>query len=84
MVVTPVSPHMLFDRSMVLGPHATVRLEVCGHRPATVSVDGRHLGELTDGQAVECTASALPAKLIRFSGNNFHRILKAKFGLSDR
>jgi len=84
MVVTPVSPHMLFDRSMVLAPHATVRLEVDGHRPATVSVDGRHLAELTDGQGVECTASSLPAKLVRFSGSNFHRILKAKFGLPDR
>jgi NAD+ kinase len=84
MVVTPVSPHMLFDRSMVLAPEATVRLEVDGHRPATVSVDGRHLAELTDGQAVECTAAAIPARLVRFGGNNFHRILKAKFGLSDR
>ena len=84
MVVTPVSPHMLFDRSMVLAPEATVRLEVDGHRPATVSADGRHLAELTDGGTVECTAAAIPAKLIRFGGNNFHRILKAKFGLSDR
>jgi NAD+ kinase len=84
MVVTPVSPHMLFDRSMVLAPEATVRLEVDGHRPATVSADGRHLAELTDGQAVECTASSVPARLVRFGSNNFHRILKAKFGLSDR
>jgi len=84
MVVTPVSPHMLFDRSMVLAPEGTVRLALDGHRPATVSVDGRHLCELTDGMAVECTAAPLPAKLVRFGGSNFHRILKAKFGLADR
>jgi NAD+ kinase len=84
MVITPVSPHMLFDRSMVLAPEATVRLEVQGHRPALVSTDGQRLAELTDGQAVECTAASIPAKLVRFGGNNFHRILKAKFGLSDR
>ena len=84
MVVTPVSPHMLFDRSMVLAPDATVRLELDGHRPATVSVDGRHLAELTDGQSVWCTASSVPARLVRCSEHNFHRILKAKFGLSDR
>jgi NAD+ kinase len=84
MVITPVSPHMLFDRSMVLAPEAAVRLELTGHRPATVSADGRHLAELIDGQAVECTAASVPAKLVRFGGNNFHRILKAKFGLSDR
>jgi NAD+ kinase len=84
MVITPVSPHMLFDRSMVLAPEATVRLEVDGHRPAGVSADGRPLAELTDGQAVECTAAPNPARLVRFGGSNFHRILKAKFGLSDR
>jgi NAD+ kinase len=84
MVVTPVSPHMLFDRSMVLAPEASVRLEVQGHRPAIVSTDGQRLAELIDGQAVECTAASIPAKLVRFGGNNFHRILKAKFGLSDR
>src|SRR6185295_4952232 len=39
MVITPVSPHMLFDRSMVLAPEATVRLEVMGHRKAMVSAD---------------------------------------------
>jgi NAD+ kinase len=84
MVITPVSPHMLFDRSMVLAPDATVRLELDGDRPATVSVDGRHLGELTEGQWVSCTAASVPARLVRCSGHNFHRILKAKFGLADR
>jgi NAD+ kinase len=84
MVITPVSPHMLFDRSMVLAPEASVRLEVQGHRPAMVSTDGQRLAELSQGQAVECTAASIPAKLVRFGGNNFHRILKAKFGLSDR
>ena len=69
---------------MVLAPEATVRLEVQGHRPAIVSTDGQQLAELSDGQALECTAASIPAKLVRFGGNNFHRILKAKFGLSDR
>lgn len=84
MVITPVSPHMLFDRSMVLAPEATIRLAVDGHRPAAVSADGRHLADLYDGEAIECTAAAVSARLVRFGANNFHRILKAKFGLSDR
>ncbi|HEV3227678.1 MAG TPA: NAD(+)/NADH kinase [Acidimicrobiales bacterium] len=84
MVITPVSPHMLFDRSMVLAPEAAVRLEVVGHRTAMVSADSRQLAELSDGQAVECTAASMPARLVRFGGPDFHRVLKAKFGLSDR
>ena len=84
LVLTPVAPHMLFDRSIVFGPQTQLRVEVCGHRPATLSVDGRNLGTLNEGDAIVCTASAQSARLVTFAPRNFHRILKAKFGLSDR
>jgi NAD+ kinase len=83
-LLTPVSPHMLFDRTLVLEPTSRVRLEVAGHRPATVAVDGRILGELAVGDAVVCTASPHPARLVIFSPRDFHGILKAKFQLGDR
>jgi len=84
LVLTPVSPHMLFDRSLILGPDAIIRLEVCGHRPATLSVDGRNLGELKPGDAIEVTAAEHPARLVTFGDRDFLGILKAKFGLTDR
>jgi NAD+ kinase len=84
LVLTPVSPHMLFDRSMVLDPSTTVRLEVLGDRPATLSVDGRNVGSLHEGDAVICTESPISARLVSFGGRDFHQILKSKFGLSDR
>lgn len=84
LVLTPVSPHMLFDRSMVLDPHASLRLEVTGHRPATVSVDGRNLGTLEPGDALTCTASPRTARIVTFGDHDFLGILKSKFGLSDR
>ncbi len=82
--LTPVSPHMLFDRTLVLDPDTDVRITVAGHRAAALSVDGRMMGELAQGDAVLCTASASVARLVIFSPRNFHQILKAKFGLSDR
>jgi NAD+ kinase len=84
MLLTPVSPHMLFDRSLVLEPTTVVGLEVCGHRPATLSVDGRNQGELTEGDVVVCTAADHNARLVTFGGRDFHQIVKAKFGLEDR
>ena len=33
LLLTPVSPHMLFDRTLVLDADAEVRLTVAGHRP---------------------------------------------------
>lgn len=83
-VLTPVSPHMLFDRTLVLDPHSTLHLEVVGHRPATVSADGRNLGTLLPGDALSCTASPRTARLVTFGEHDFLGILKSKFGLSDR
>lgn len=84
LLLTPVSPHMLFDRSLVLAPSTNIRLTVEGHRSASVSVDGRRIGVLGDGDSVECTEAPCSAHLVTFGARRFHRVLKAKFGLNDR
>jgi NAD+ kinase len=84
LLMTPVSPHMLFDRSLVFAPDARVRMEVVGDRPATLSVDGHNLGTLQRGDAVTCTAATGSARFVTFGPRNFLHILKTKFGLSDR
>lgn len=83
-LLTPVSPHMLFDRTLVLEPDARTRITVAGTRPATLSVDGRVLGELAVGDSVTCTASEHVARLVIFGPRDFHGIVKAKFKLGDR
>jgi NAD+ kinase len=83
-LVTPVSPHMLFDRTLVLMPDAVVHITVAGTRSANLSVDGRVLGELDVGDAITCSASNHSARFVVFDGRDFHGILKAKFKLGDR
>ena len=83
-LLTPVSPHMLFDRTLILNCQEVVRLEVQGHRPATLSVDGQPVVDLVDGDAIECTGSPHAALLVTFGARDFHQILKSKFGLADR
>lgn len=83
-LLVPVSPHMVFDRAMVLDPTTEIRLTVAGNRPAHLSIDGRSGGPLEVGDAVVCSADPVPARLIRFGAPLFHRVLKTKFGLSDR
>ncbi|MDG2025842.1 MAG: NAD(+)/NADH kinase [Acidimicrobiales bacterium] len=84
LLLTPVSPHMLFDRSLVLAPSTRLRMTIDGHRPATVSVDGRRVAVVGDGDTIECTASSHSVRLVSFGPRQFHRVLKAKFGLNDR
>jgi NAD+ kinase len=84
LLVTPVSPHMLFDRSLVLGPDETIDIEVLDHRNAELTIDGFRITHLVPGDVIRCTASDIRARFVRFGANPFHQILKAKFGLSDR
>ena len=84
LLLTPVSPHMLFDRSLVLAPEETLRFSVCDDRSVVLTADGRELGELAAGDAVSCQGGRRPARIVTFGPRDFHQILKAKFGLSDR
>ena len=83
LLLTPVAPHTIFDRSLVLDPKSIIRLEVVGDRAATLSVDGINLGQLEAGDAVMCTASEKDALLVTFGPRNFINILKSKFGLDE-
>lgn len=83
-LLTPVSPHMLFDRSLVLDPSELVEVEVIGHRSATLSIDGQPATFLQEGDRVSVAPSDQVARFVRFGDRRFHQILKAKFGLTDR
>lgn len=83
-LVTPLSPHMLFDRSLVLGPEEAVVVTVTGTRPVGLAVDGEFLGELRPGDRIVCRESKQPAVFVRLHARRFHQILKTKFGLADR
>ena len=84
MLLTPVSPHMLFDRSLVLDPNEPIDIEVTGYRPVEVSVDGQRVVTLHEGDTLKCVPAAETARFVRFGPRRFHQILKAKFGLTDR
>jgi NAD+ kinase len=84
LLLTPVSPHMLFDRSLVLDAHERIRSVVIDERNAELILDGRTLGLLREGDAVTCTGAEKRARIATFGQRNFHQILKAKFRLPDR
>jgi NAD+ kinase len=83
-LLTPVSPHMLFDRSLVLDPEDPLSIEVIGHRSAVLSVDGRRVAHLDEGDVVSFRPAEESVTFVRFGRRRFHQILKAKFGLTDR
>ncbi len=83
LVVVPVSAHMLFDRSLVLGDDEVVELTVTDDRSARLFLDGRDNGLLVDGSSVSCSAAPQPVRLVTFGQRDFHQILRTKFGLTS-
>lgn len=83
-VLTPIAPHMLFDRSMVVAPEEEIDLELLADRPAVLIVDGRSSIALQPGDTIRVRGGKQPARFITFDTTDFYGVLRAKFGLTDR
>ena len=75
--LTPVAPHML-------RPDTEIRISVVGEREANLSVDGRSVAALSDGDAMIATRADTIARLVTSGTGGFQQVLKQKFGLKDR
>ena len=84
LILTPVSPHMLFHRSLVLGPEEELEFEVTSQLPVGLVLDGREVGRLAPGDSVTTTQGPRAARIMTLDPRDFHQVLKAKFGLADR
>lgn len=84
LILTPVAPHQLFDRSLVLGPDDDVRLELLGWRPGRLECDGIPAAVLAPGDAVVCRRGPWAVKVVSLGRRDFRRTLRTKFGLADR
>lgn len=83
-ILTPVSPHMIFDRPLILPPDAKISIEVLEGRPAETATDGKKQPSLTPGDSLLCQKSSHPARLVTFAERDFLAVLKEKFDLNDR
>ena len=81
-VVTPIAPHMVFDRSLVLDANERVTIEVLGDEAAVVSADGRASLEVPVGSRVRIGRAPRPARFVRLDdAPTFHELVRRKFDL---
>jgi NAD+ kinase len=84
-IVTPVAPHMLFDRSLVLDATDEVAFTTIGNAYSDVVVDGWPVTELRPGRTLVCRQGERDARIVSCGGDrDFHGVLKHKFNLADR
>lgn len=84
LVLTAISPHLLFDRSVVLSDREPVTITSLDEREAALVVDGTRVAGLNDGDVVEICASPDDVSFVSFGEHDFHAVLRAKFSVTDR
>jgi NAD+ kinase len=79
-VLTPICPHMLSNRPLVVGDGATI--EVCLKAARDVEVyaafDGQQSYALADRDTVTVTASARRLRLVKAPARDFYEVLRTK------
>jgi NAD+ kinase len=85
LVFTPVAPHMIFDRSLILDARRErVTLKVLEHSgQVAVSVDGQLRGVLNPGDWVSVYAAPHWARLVRLREMDFLHRVRERFSLAD-
>jgi NAD+ kinase len=82
LILTPVAPHSLLSRAIVLAPDATITFELIGDRGATINVDGRKFRTVTaaDGPIVISRGSD-DVQFISLGQHPFPQAVREQFGL---
>jgi NAD+ kinase len=83
-VITPVSPHGLTHRAVVVRDTVEIEIQVkTGEEEAYLSLDGQVGMPVRDGDAVRCVKAEHPAKLLRFR-KTFFEVLSTKLKWGER
>ncbi len=78
-LATPISPHSLTIRPLVVPASSVVSVELLPpHRSAILTVDGQQSAELPTGRPVRVQRGPAPVRLVRFPGQTFFATLREK------
>lgn len=81
LILTPVAPHSLLSRAVVLAPDSVIEIVVTGYRPATINVDGRRLAGVESGQPITIRRGATNVRFLSLERRPFPHAVREQFGL---
>jgi len=77
--ITPICPHTLTNRPLILDLTSRIAIKVASAHPAAIlSVDGQPVGELAAGDGLVVRRSALTVRLMHLAGSSFFEALRRK------
>lgn len=81
-LLVPVAPHSLFDRTLVVDPRESVTLRaVDADAACVVSLDGRESLQVPAGGSVRVHRGDAPVRMVRLRPFDFYGRVRHKFGL---
>jgi NAD+ kinase len=85
MVVTPICPHLLTIRPIVVPGEATISVQVVGVPNETyLTVDGQEAVAMNLGDQVLCCRSEYSVRLLRLKPNGLFNVLRSKLKWGER
>ena len=79
LVITPICPHVLTNRSTVVSDHARLELRLVGGGPGvTVNVDGQEIRDFGPGDVLRISRAAEKLRLATLPGRTFSDVLRDK------
>jgi NAD+ kinase len=89
LVITPICPHLLTLRPMVVPGNSALTLRMEGPKgglpnPTILTVDGQQAVDLRIGDELRCHRSEYTVKLVRLGGNGFFDALRSKLKWGER
>jgi NAD+ kinase len=85
LVVTPICPHLLTIRPIVMPGESNVNIKVVGvPNEIYLTVDGQQAIELQQGDTVHCQRSQYSVRLLRHHANGLFNVLRSKLKWGER
>ena len=79
LALTPICPHTLSNRSLILPLNARIDVKVISPRPATIlSADGQVVSELATGDQITIRRARRTVRLMHLAGSSFCETLRCK------
>ena len=83
LVASPICPHTLAVRPLVVGAGSTIAIEILSGMEGLVTVDGQAGGKLVQGDRVTVKRSPNDVRLLRLPDDNFFSVLRQKLRWGD-
>ena len=84
-VLTPICPHMLANRPLVVSEESSIEIKLADARGVLVytAFDGQQSFALSKGDRVTVTASARRLRLVKAAGRDYYEVLRTKLKWGD-